>query len=153
MLDLLPAALWCVSMIMSIGVIWICTVRGRLMHAYAGGISPVRWPVVFVHVASLVVGTMPYLVFMWYAGDDASFTPDMRDFYQGCGGVSVAVFLITLMVQWLCMYRQADRAWRSETDARLRRPSGTALSTSPFSASSVPSQAQPPRSRWTEPRA
>lgn len=118
MLDILPAALWCVAVVMALNIIGLCLLRGRLLHRYAGGIPRVSWPVVIGHVVSAFVALSPYLVYTWFA-DTGSFDPDVRDFYSEYGWPSAAVVGILLIVQIVCMYLQARRAMRSEMDARL----------------------------------
>lgn len=119
MIDLLPAALWCIDVVLSINVIGLCVRRGRLFLRYDGGVSRVSWPVVLAHVASAVLGLTPYLVYLWYA--EGGFDPDVRDFYALYGWPSACVIAVLLIVQIACLYMQARRAMLSEMDERLHR--------------------------------
>lgn len=118
MLDLMPAMLWCLALLISVAVIIICVIRGRLLHRYSGAVPIVSWNVVYAHVACVVLGSSPYMVYVWYADGDA-FDPDVRDFYASWGWPSAVVFILLLIVQWICMYVQARRAARSQMDAVL----------------------------------
>lgn len=118
MLDILPAALWCVAVVMALNIIGLCVLRGRLLAKYTGGIPRVSWPVVIMHVVSAFVALSPYLVYTWFA-DTGAFDPDVRDFYAAYGWPSAAAVSVLLIAQIACMYAQARRAMRSEMDARL----------------------------------
>ncbi|PLS26385.1 hypothetical protein [Bifidobacterium parmae] len=119
MVDILPAALWCVDVVLSLNIIVICLRRGGLLKRYAGGVARVSWPVTIAHVASALLGLTPYLAFTWFA--DGGFDPDVRDFYVRYGWPSATVVVLLILVQLVCLYLQAKRAMMSEMDARLNR--------------------------------
>ncbi|KAA8820547.1 hypothetical protein CSQ85_01845 [Bifidobacterium rousetti] len=118
MLDILPAVLWCIAMVMSLFVIGVCVARGRLLRGYSGGVPIVSWNLIYVHIASALLGTVPYMAYVWYS-DTGAFDPDVRDFYAAWGWPSAVIFIVALVIQWVCMYAQARRAARSQLDARL----------------------------------
>ena len=118
MLDILPAVLWGIAVVMSLFVIGVCVVRGRLLRGYSGGVPIVSWNLIYVHIAAALLGTVPYMVYVWYA-DTGAFDPDVRDFYTAWGWPSAVIFIVALAIQWVCMYAQARRAARSQMDARL----------------------------------
>ncbi|NEG54698.1 hypothetical protein [Bifidobacterium platyrrhinorum] len=119
MIDMLPALLWCVDVVLSMNIIGLCVIRGRLLSRYSGGVPRVSWPVTIAHVVSALLGLAPYLAYTWFA--DGGFDPDVRDFYAAYGWPSAAVVVILILVQLSCLYLQARRAMMSEMDARLRR--------------------------------
>ncbi|MBT1171983.1 hypothetical protein JS528_01130 [Bifidobacterium sp. MA2] len=118
MLDIVPAVLWCVAVVMSLNIIGLCVLRGRLLTRYAGGVPRVSWPVTIMNVVSALLGLSPYLVYTWFA-DTGAFDPDVRDWYASYGWPSAGVVIVLLIVQLACLYAQARRAMRSEMDAKL----------------------------------
>ncbi|MBT1181217.1 hypothetical protein JS531_04365 [Bifidobacterium sp. CP2] len=123
MFDLMPAALWCVAVVLSLNIVGLCVVRGRLGRPYTGEVRRVSWPVVFAHVTSLVVGAMPYILVAAFRADARAYSSDMIDFYDRYGWPSAVFLLVMLVLQWLCLYWQAFRAWKSE---ELRAARGNA---------------------------
>ena len=121
-LDMAPAVLWCIGVVCSCNVTLLCVLRGRLLRGYSSEvrIRPVSWNVLAAHVASLIFGITPYLIYVWYA-DTGKFTPKVRDFYAHVGWPSAAVAIALILMQILCMYLQARRAMFSEMDERLSR--------------------------------
>lgn len=121
-LDMAPAVLWCIGVVVSCNVSLLCVLRGRLLHRYSSDvrIRPVSWNVLAAHVASLILGITPYLIYVWYA-DTGEFTPKVRDFYARAGWPSAAVVIALILMQILTMYLQARRSMFSEMDERLSR--------------------------------
>ena len=117
MVDILPAALWCIDVVLSLNIIVICLRRGRLLTRDTPPAYRVSWPVTIAHVASALLGLTPYLAFTWFA--DGGFDPDVLDCYVQYGWPSAAVVILLILVQLACLYMQAKRAMMSEMDARL----------------------------------
>lgn len=124
MIDMLPALLWCIDVVMALNIIGLCVIRGRLMTPYSSAlhVSRVSWPVVVCHVVSALLGLAPYLTYLWFA--DGGFDADVKDFYAQYGWPSACVIILLIVVQILCMYLQAKRAMRAEMDERLHRAIG-----------------------------
>ncbi|MEK0209120.1 hypothetical protein [Bifidobacterium mongoliense] len=112
-IDILPAGAWAVAVLLSAAVIVICLVRsrtsGRRTAVYA-----VSWPVIVLHLISLVSAMAPYLI---VAKLHRMIGAPFLEFYMRMGWWSAAVVIVLAVTQLVVMYRQAQLAMRAQLDA------------------------------------
>ena len=112
-IDILPAGAWAVAVLLSAAVIVICLVRsrtsGRRTAVYA-----VSWPVIVLHLISLVSAMAPYLI---VARLHRMIGAPFLEFYMRMGWWSAAVVIVLAVTQLVVMYRQAQLAMRAQLDA------------------------------------
>lgn len=111
MLDILPALLWIVAAVIAVNICSITAMRGNLFSKKAHDVYPVRWSIIALHFASLVIGAMPYPIYvMFQSGISVKF----RHFYELVGWPSAALMVALIAAELVFMYLQARNGTRSE---------------------------------------
>ena len=60
MLDILPVLLWIIAAVIAVNICSICSIRGGFFSHKERPVYPVRWSIIGLHFASLVLGALPY---------------------------------------------------------------------------------------------
>ena len=118
LMELLPAGLWCIAMVLSINICIVCVIRSRYGHGKHPTVRPVSWGIIGLHVVSLAMAMLPYLVFL---GIQDGYAADIRGFYMNVGLPSAVLIFLTIALQLVLMYLQARRAVFTQMDEHLRR--------------------------------
>lgn len=118
-MELLPAALWCVAVVVSVNVCGVCVIRGGfLLQDKRPPVRPVSWGIVGLHLVSVLLFIAPYPIYLLICND---FDSRVRDFYTRMGWPSVVIVVLCVAAQLALMYMQARRAMFTEMDERLKR--------------------------------
>lgn len=81
-------------------------------------VYPVRWPIVGLHFASLVIGALPYPVYTMFK---SGFSVKFRHFYEQVGWPSAALMILLIAAELVFMYLQARNGMKSEMERKLNR--------------------------------
>ena len=116
--DILPALLWIVAAVIAVNICSITAIRGNIFSKTKRDVYPVRWPIVGLHFASLVIGALPYPVYtMFKSGISVKF----QHFYEQVGWPSAALMILLIAAELVFMYLQARNGMKSEMERKLNR--------------------------------
>ena len=116
--DILPALLWIVAAVIAVNICSVTAIRGNIFSKTKRDVYPVRWPIVGLHFASLVIGALPYPVYTMFK---SGFSVKFRPFYEQVGGPSAALMILLIAAELVFMYLQARNGMKSEMERKLNR--------------------------------
>lgn len=116
--DILPALLWIVAAVIAVNICSITAIRGNIFSKTKRDVYPVRWPIVGLHFASLVIGALPYPVYTMFK---SGFSVKFRHFYEQVGWPSAALMVLLIAAELVFMYLQARNGMKSEMERKLNR--------------------------------
>lgn len=122
MTDLLPAVLWLFAVVWSITVCVIAVIRARLLSfgVQRPAVEPVTWNVIYAQVASVVLGSVPFCVFLFFEDE---FGDRAAELYRTMTLPGAAIILTLIVAEWVLLFVQAKRAERTQMDRVLARGS------------------------------
>ena len=82
MLDILPVLLWVIAAVIAVNICSICSIRGGFFSHKERPVYPVRWSIIGLHFASLVLGALPYPLYSLFK---ESMSMRFRRFYEHMG--------------------------------------------------------------------
>lgn len=103
MLDILPALLWIIAVVIAVNICSITAIRGNLFSKKHRDVHPVRWSIIALHFTSLVIGALPYPVYAMFRSD---FSAKFRRFYEHVVAVGRGVVMLT---QRTCFHVSSGR--------------------------------------------
>lgn len=119
MKDMLPILLWSCAAVPPVLICLMCAVNAH----YLGGrrsdrVQPVAWPIMILHVLSLLFAMTPFIAYKTLADDMSA---DMLAWYAKFGWPAGIIMILLIAAELLMMYLQAKRAAESEMDEALHR--------------------------------
>lgn len=121
MLDILPALLWIVAAVIAVNICSITAVRGNLFSKKNRDVHPVRWSIIALHFVSLVVGSLPYPVYVMFRSD---FSGKSQRFYEHVGWTSAVLMVVLITAELVFMYLQARNGTHSEMERKINQTTG-----------------------------
>lgn len=118
LIELLPALLWIITVVMALNIIALTILRGHLFvsRMRRPPVYPVSWTMVMAHVVSFAMAIVPFPVYALTAG---MMDIDVREFYEQNALIGAIIVIVLVMLEILVMYLQAHNAMETEMDRRL----------------------------------
>ena len=118
MLDLLPAALWLVSFVLSVVITASCVASLlRVRSNDASAVKPVGLRMVWCHIWS--VGCAACTYFVWALYGSSEMDVNVAKFYRSVGLVSAIVIVCAVLMQLVLLTIRARKAADGQMDRRL----------------------------------